>query len=424
MDRISRLFLVSRLFCAPLEAIYTLLIFIAAGELHLNYFQLGLLAASKPVSSLLSFYASASVNGKPHLFKSYLILVNTVVALPALAFPFIDNGWFYIFAHLLFMAGQRAVFPIWNAMISGSLSYSNLCQLQGKAIALQQSIIIFCPLLFGYWIDADKDIWRQLFFALSLVQLLNSALLQFQNFSKFSSNKANFESGDLKTDRSAEFVENISKIKLGQQFSISSLVAPWKACWKLLCDVPAFRQYHQLFFLGGAGLVMMQSTLPIYFKENLHISYASIALAVSCCKGVALISSTKIWAFWVNKISLFRLNFFINLFSTLFIIFILISNYHPFWIFPAYLLYGTMQSGCEFSWNLCGPYFARGKETTLYSSLNLPLVGLRGVIFPFVGQAILLLTGANMVFITAGLLCLAGMWYARSLDTSLTQKLA
>src|SRR5262249_14458133 len=117
----------------------------------------------------------------------------------------------------------------------------------------------------------------------------------------------------------------------------TNLFSGWYLSLKLLKKHPDFVQYLLLFFWGGAGLVMIQPTLSIFFKEELHLSYTAITLAVSACKGIALISTARIWAHWVNKMSLFRLNFYINLLSMFFVAFILLSNMDTGFLYVAYL---------------------------------------------------------------------------------------
>lgn len=389
----ANLYLISRFLCSPLEAMYTLLIFIAAKELNVTPLQLAVLAGSKPISSLLAFYCSTSVTGKPQTFKKYLICINTLAALPALTFLFIENNWFFVASFAIFMVGLRAVFPVWTTLLKGSMSLEAMSGLQAKAISVQQVFTIFCPLLFGYLIDGDKEIWKYLFLGLGILQIFNSMVMLMLPLPNF-------------------LPQNLI------ESSSSSLLSPmtqWRESWNILKKRSDFTHYLILFFCGGAGLVMMQSSLPLFFKNNLHLSYTTITLAISCCKGIALIASVKLWSNWVNKTSLFRFNFYINIVSCLFIGFILLSNYQTNFLFIAYLLYGAMQAGCELSWNMNGPIFAKDKESTLFSSLNLPLIGIRGLICHSLGQWILFHTSVNVVFIVAGILTVVSVGYAHLL---------
>jgi hypothetical protein len=163
---------------------------------------------------------------------------------------------------------------------------------------------------------------------------------------------------------------------------------------------------------GGAGLIIMQPVLPIFFKETLQLSYTQLSFATSLCKGIAFACTAPFWTHWLNRISINLFNCYVNLFSVLFVGFILAASFDTAWIYVAYLIYGTMQAGSELSWNMSGPIFAKEKDSTLYTGVNVAMVGVRGCFAPFVGEALYLLTNASTVFISSGCLCLIGACYS------------
>ncbi len=387
---IPHLFLATRLLGSPLEALYSLLIFIVAKELNASPLALVILACSKPIVSLFAFYISTFMTNKSHRFQVYLLTLNLVGALPCLLFPYMQNVWFYVIAYALFMTTLRAAFPVWMEILKKELGVKEMGNLISKGTSINYGVVLFIPLFFSYWMDQQPDHWKTLFLGLALFQLFNTwFLLCLPSPSR------------SKTD--------------SQSFSPSFrtvLLTPWKNAWHLLSKHSDFAHYLFMFFLGGAGLVAMQPVLPIFFKESLHLSYTELTLAVSFCKGAAFICTAFLWAYGAKRLSLFSLNCYINLFSCLFIAFLLASTMQIHWLFLAYLMYGTMQAGCELSWNLSGPVFSKGNESTLYSSLNLVLVGVRGCLCPFIGQLIFLSSNASMVFITAGGLCFVSLLYA------------
>jgi len=192
----------------------------------------------------------------------------------------------------------------------------------------------------------------------------------------------------------------------------------WKSALSILKKRPEFLSYLHMFFWGGAGLVMMQSVLPVFFKDDLKLSYTTITLVFSTCKGIALLASSRLWARFMPNMSIFRLNTYVNMLTLAFIGRVLLANLHVQWLFVAYIVYGCMQSGCEFSWNLSGPLFAKDSECCSFSSLNLPVVGVRGFIFPFLGQYLMWICGANGVFALAFTMTALATVYCESLARS------
>lgn len=396
MPSTPTLLLINRILCAPLEILFTLLIFILSKNLNALPLHLTLIACIKPISSFFAFYANSAIIDNPQRIRSYLLINCLIGSFPCLFFPFIENVWFYIGAYAVFMISNRAVYPAWVEIMKENLEGDALSKLISQWTSINYIISIFLPPFICYLMDRDEGIWRILFFGFAVLQMLNMGLIFF-----------------IKTNVYHSCIK-ISTTK--------SLLHPLQKGWAILKEKPAFRHYQLLFFLGGAGIIGSQSILPIYFKDNLNLSYIKLGMAFSFCKGISFILTSPFWGRYANRISLYHVNCYVNLCSSLFFLFILASNYETNWLFVAYLIYGTMQAGCEMSWNLSGPIFSGRDESTIYSSLNLAFVGIRGLICPSLGYLLFVYTSADIVFATCGLLCLLGiaygLWVDRKYQTS------
>lgn len=386
------LYLLSRCLCSPLEALFTLLIFILSKKLNATPLQLTLIACLKPITSLFAFYACSVLFDKRHRIRNYLIVINLLACIPCFFYPMIQEVWFYIASYALYMITMRAVYPAWIEILKGDLDLKAISQTVSQGTSIYYFITIFVPPLFSIWMDQDSEIWRYLFFSLAGLQMSNTLLILL-----------------VKIKKDTEYVGRASSL-------ISIVVDPLKQGWKLFVEKPQFAHYQILFFLGGAGIIGMQPILPIYFNETLHLSYTQLALAFSFCKGVSYITTCPFWARYVNRISLYTLNCYVNFFSCLSIALILAAVFGTYWLYLAYLFYGTMQAGCEMSWNLSGPIFSEKKESTIYSSLNLVVVGVRGCICPFMGHLLFINSNASTVFTVSFLICLIGIPYGLWLD--------
>lgn len=387
------LYLMNKALCSPLECLFTLLIFILIKELDATTWQLTVLAASKPIVSLFSFQANSVIIGRPHRTRAFLAILWILGGLPCLFFPFVINAWYYIGSYALFITTLRASSPTWIELLKNEAGSHNIASSLLKGSSINYLTVMFLPLLLSFWMDANSDLWKSLFVCFGVLQLLALLILCFLKPSYNSSKKK----------------------EKGQRCTNPLLL--WKEGWNLLKSNSAFARYHLLFFLGGAGLVALQPILPIYFKETLQLSYTQVTLAFSVCKGAAFVLSSPVWARWSNKISLYLINYWMNVLSLLFITLMLAASIATLGIFPAYLMYGAMQAGCELGWNLSGPYFAGGRESTYYSSMNLVFVGIRGCVCPFIGTFIFGLTNFVGVFIFAGFLCVISIIYALRLES-------
>lgn len=381
------LYLFNRIISSPLEILFTLLIFIIGKETEATPLQLTVLAASKPIVSLIAFYVSSFVSQRPYLVKLYLIILSMVGSMPCLFFSYFNNPWFFVFSFALFTTTSRAAFPAWCQILKSQIGLPKMSDSISKGSSINYLFTLMLPVIFSYWMDQDKEIWKMLFMLIALLHMSNIVILLALNLH--------------------------SPLTILEK---KQWINPLKNGWHLLKSEPAFTKYLLLFFLGGAGIVAMQSILPIYFKNDLQLSYTKLTLAFSFCKGVSFIVTSPLWARWSNYISLYVINGVMNFFTCLFILCMISSSFNLGWLYVGYLMYGTMQAGCEITWNLSGPVFSSNKDSTQYSSLNLALVGIRGCICPFLGQLIFTFWGVQAVFFSSLVVCLMGLIYAFRLD--------
>ncbi len=377
--------------CGPNEVLFTLLIFILSKNLQATAFQLTVMACLKPLTSFVSFYISSYLYGKSHRISSYLIINMFIGTLPCLFFPFIENVWFYIASYALYMITKRAQEPAWIQFLKSRLELQQMSKVISKGTSITYFICMSLPPILSFWLDADADLWKTLFVLFTLLQFLNAISI-------------------VSLKCGAQSIQKESPQPL------SRAIDPFLNALQLLRNNTAFSHYLFLFFLGGAGIVAMQPILPQYFNSHLGLSYAQLTLAFSFCKGLSFLISSPIWSKYTNRITLYRLNVLMNLFTCLFIGGLLAAPFGMEWLYAAYLCYGVMQGGCDLTWNLSGPIFSKKSDSSLYSSLNLILVGVRGAICPFLGYFLFNTMGPISVFIMAFCLCFAGILYGFRLD--------
>ncbi len=158
--------------------------------------------------------------------------------------------------------------------------------------------------------------------------------------------------------------------------------------------------------------MIMHPVLPIFFKQNLQLSYTELTLATILCKSIAFAVTSPLWARWMNRIPIHMFNCYVTLFASIFAVFIIAADYQVGWLYLAYFIYGLMQAGSELSWNLSGPIFSKNNDSTLYTGVNVAMVGIRGAIAPFLGELIYLHSNAVTVFFCGGALCFLGSCYS------------
>lgn len=382
---------------SPLEVLFTLLIFILSVSLGATPFQLMIMTCLKPITSFVSFYLGALLSNSSFSLRRYLIVNLIVGTVPCIFFPFVNNVWYYIASYALFMITLRAAYPAWIEILKRHTELQNLSHVVSRGNSIYYGVMILFPPLIAVYLDQNPLIWKIIFITCAISRILSILVL------------SRIEMDTTETQNPK------TKFNLKKQ-----LFDPLYKGFQLLKKKPQFGNYLALFFIGGAGIIGIQSILPIYFKKDLHLSYTELAMAFSFCKGVSFITTSSIWAKFLNRSSIFMLNSFMNLFSCLFLALITASSFETSFLYPAYLFYGVMQAGCQISWNMSGAIFSDSEESSFYSSMNLALVGVRGIICPAVFFVLFSLSNANIVFLSAFILCFLGILYGVTLDRRYT----
>lgn len=383
------MFVSSKMLMSPLEAMYGLLAYILYKDLNASPFQIVLLISLRPIVALLSFYGNLIIKDRPHNLKTLILGANVVSLVPCFLFPFVENIWFFLFSYALFMTSLRAVIPAWSEILKINVSPDDRGHIFSQGSSAHYIVNMLIPLVAAPLIDVYTPAWKWIFFVLGLINVLTIILtlcIQIR-------------------------AQPVKIVEQAPHSVVSLLLKPWKDSWSLMRERVDFRQFQIVFLFGGAGLMVMQPALPVFFKE-LELSYTQVTLAMSFCKGVAFALTSQMWARWMNRIPIHLFNSYVTAFATIFAIMMMTSVYSMYGIFVAYLVYGTMQAGSELSWNLSGPIFAKDKDSTLFTGINVAMVGLRGCIAPFLGGIVLNYTNPVAAFACGGCLCLIASVYS------------
>jgi predicted MFS family arabinose efflux permease len=79
-------------------------------------------------------------------------------------------------------------------------------------------------------------------------------------------------------------------------------------------------------------------------------------------------------------------------------------------VFLAYTIFGIAMTGVNIAWNMGSIYYAGDQDASIYQSVHVTLTGIRGLIAPALGYALLKIFGLTAVFVVAaGFLCTASV---------------
>lgn len=378
-------FVWTRLLNIPFWVIFNMLPFILYKDFHATPFQVAVIIALKPLASLFSPYWSLAVNKRQDKLVWNLILGNLLKFTPFLFFLWIQNAWLMVFCYGFYMILARGVMPAWMEIIKLNIKRIEREKVFSYVSAIDYICSGILPLAFGWVLDDYPQSWRWIFvFSASLGILSTLILLRIP-------------------------LPYVQEIPVSWNFSgslLNKILEPWTESWKLLKKRPDFRCFQIGFMWGGAGLMMMQSAIPMFFVDKLELSYAEMLLALSICKGIGFALTSPFWVKFFNKVNIFFFSSWVTVLAALFPLILLgASSQNLMWLYIAYVSYGVMQAGSELSWHMSGPVFSMEENSSIYSGTNVLTIGLRGFV-PFLGTLLCVWIGADIVLLSGAFFCL------------------
>lgn len=370
----------------PFIALYAILPFILRKELSASAFEISLLSTLKPAVALFSFYWSARLPQRPELLRTNLIGAGFFALLPFLFTPWISSPWYFLLASALYMFFSRAGIPAQMEILKRNLAKQERESIFSKRVALGCSLGAGLGLFTGLYLDSSTHAWKTLLFLSALLGLASV-----------------FYQSRLPIEGALPQIRKEKETKL--------LFLPWKESLSLLREKKEFAYWQLGYLFCGAGLMLSATPQALYLSDTLGIGHHELIMARWIFFALGFVLSTTLWARLLSRLSIQMVTSVICMGFALFFISLLLAQLSLIWLYIAFLLYGVCQGGSKVVWNLSGPYFAGKEESSRYSAVNVLMVGVRGVIFPFLGGYLCWATSPHFPFILGIAGCLIGSYF-------------
>lgn len=387
----------------PLISLCALFAVILRKDVHISPFQIILFGMLKPIVSIFSFYWSSWIKNHPTNLRCNLIFAGIALRIPFLLFPFVTQGWFYMASGILYFLLNRTLNSIWIEVLKRNLSKETRDRYYSIGSFINCVMNVLLAIVFGKALDILWFRWQWIFFVSALLGLFG---LCFQVFLPI---------------QSSNYVSNV-KMNISWK---SFLTLPWLNSLRLMKERKDFATFQWIFMLGGSALMLVQPIIPLLLVDILNLSYMDMTIAFMICEGLGFCLSTSAWARALNKYSIYSV---ISLVCALFALYIMcifsVISFSwisfPAIIYMAYIIYGIASAGSHLAWNLSGAIFAKDESSMQFSSVNVVMVGLRGlIIHPLSGYLYSKLGfGTPSVFCLGIFLCIIGTVYAYTLPRS------
>lgn len=390
----------TRVLSVPFWGLINMLSIILYKSMHISPLQITAILALKPMSAIFAPYWSQFIYQRSDRVVSNLVLSNILRYLPFLFLPWVEEPWVIIIAFGIYMTLYRGAIPAWMETFK-----CNLPEVSREKVVAYGSTIDYCgaallPLLLGFVLDGYEYAWRWLFPVTALLGISSTWFLY------------RLPSVERKIHT------HLPKCTINWN---EELFKPWKQSWNLLRERTDFAYFQIGFMFGGAGLMVMQPALPIFFVDILDLSYTKMLLAVAVCKGAGFALTSPVWTKLFRKWDIYYLSGIVTILAAIFPLLMISSQYYSILLYVAYGLYGMMQAGSELSWHMSGPVFSKDKDSSIFSGINVLTVGLRGCVAPFVGAFLFSYTNSTVVMLMGTVLCLMAarhlIMYSRSVSS-------
>jgi len=379
----------SNLIHEPFVSLYALLPFILVNNFKVAAFQIVLLTMLQPIASIFSFYWSDLLSQRKHTLKMNLLGAGLLARIPFIIAIFFNNAWLLIFASTLYMLFLRASIPAWVEMLKINLP----SKLREKYFAIGSAIGygegVFIAIGVGMLLDANIATWRILYLIALLLGLIG-VLIQVS----------------LPIREGSHHEKTRVKKKQGIK---KSFVNPWLDCIHLMKTRPDFRRFQWAFMIGGFGLMLAKPVIPFYFAQTLHLSYCDLMIAYSICKGLGFVLTSPVWSRSMSILSVGQFTALVLTGFGAFSLLIVLGVYGSFWIYLAFFVYGIAQAGSHLIWHLSGPLFSQEEKSARFSSVNIVMCGVRGMLAPPLGGVLGVFLGPIIVLYLSAILCLSAV---------------
>lgn len=187
----------------------------------------------------------------------------------------------------------------------------------------------------------------------------------------------------------------------------------WLMPLRIFARDARYRVYSIAFSLYGAGMLMISPIIPLLLVDELDLSNAQVGW-LGMVNSIAWMLFYIVWGRSIDRrggLWTVKINFLLTLVVPFAFFFA-----QDLWLLAlAQIFIGITVAGTDLGWMNAIMQFARKEDVGHYTALHAFLVGVRGIIAPFAGTALMMVPwiGLRGVFILGAVLIAAGWWMAR-----------
>lgn len=293
----------------------------------------------------------------------------------------------YIFLGLFFIYyfGNTVIYPLINQFLKSQYDHDHFGKLYGIATSVNKIVMLVATFLYGLLLDADHQSYRFVFPVVAILGIVSVFILSMIRYT---------EKGAIKKESFMKSIRNSASTMSG-----------------ILKGNKPYLHFEAGFMFYGFAFMITVTVITIFFERHLHLNYSSVAFYKNGYNLLAIILLPYTGRL-LGRIDprVFASITFGSL--TLFIFFILMTNYFPqhfviagLAIYPtliiAYFFNGIFAATMALLWFIGSAYFCKPEDAGDYQSVHLFLTAVRAMFAPLFGVLFYQLVGFAGTFILA-----------------------
>ncbi len=366
---------------------------IARKALHAQDWQLMLMTMIWPVANFFSVWWARVFERSCHKNR-YFLLAGVLGRLTLVyAIWLVTMNEYLVLLGLLF-ASNSLIVPAQNSIYQRNINQRRRARVFGLTLSLAMGVSVLVTFVAGRLLDIREQSFRWILVVTGLSGFIHAVVLSLIRIQ------------EPLTERSC------TPLSLKQ-----TLLEPITGTLKLLRDNKPFARFERSFSIYGMGFIMMQPVIPIYLVDKLQLNYTTNFLAKGILSQLGLLFLSPLLGKLHDRMHPFR---FISGAFALLMVFPLLVVVSSLWsggqllpvilVFAAYLVFGIAMAAVNVSWNMSSIFFAGQQNASIYQSVHVTMTGIRGLIAPVLGIALMKIFNITAVFVVAaGFLLLAAI---------------
>src|SRR6056297_134528 len=344
--------------------------------------QLTILAMIWPVSNFTSIWWGKILENSKN--KSlYFLIVGFFGRLILVSGLWIINMNQYLILIGVVLSFNALFIPAQNSIYQTNIRKQNRGTLYGIAMSVATLIGMILSYFYGKILDYNDNFFKYILLFVGITGFISSFLLYL-----------------IKTPENSSAKKN--KLTIYTIF-----LEPIKRTFEIFKKNKEFLHFERSFIIYGMGFIMMIPAIPIFFVEELHLTYTKSFIAKAIIAQLGLLFLSPFMGKLLDNKHPNYFNRKIFSFLSLYPAFLLLSSIFNNnllkigFVYFAYLLFGIAMAGVNVSWNMGSIFFAGNEDSSMYQSIHVTLTGVRGIFAPLLSLLIKRIFNVYAVFIAA-----------------------